>query len=111
MSLVRNKPTNQSKWIRGMLPPVKGNYLVYFLRNGENISTIYKDLKNQGVYLDRFDYDPSGYTWSKNGSASHYGSKIEVTKELYYDIVWWDEYNYFGEIRKLKIKFPKNEGT
>lgn len=108
MRLIRTISKNQSKWIRGVNPPVKGNYLVTFLRQDEEISQIYKDL-HQGAHLNRLTYDPeNNYWYNRKSIVYHKGIKIVVSSSLFYDIVWWDEYGYFNEPHKLKIKFPND---
>jgi hypothetical protein len=108
MSLVRTIPKNQSKWIRGIAPPIRGNYLIAFLRPDEDISQIYEDL-NKGSYLNRLTYSPENNYWfHKDGIVWYRDIKIQASSNITYDILWWDEYGYFNEPYKLKIKFPND---
>lgn len=108
MSLMWNIP-NKNKWIRGVTPPVQGNYLVAFLKPDEDISQLYRDLRF-GAYLNRLTYNPSNNCWfTKEGIVSYRDVKIPVNSNFHYDLLWWDEYGFFDQPRKLKIKFPKND--
>lgn len=89
MTLKWKIPTNQSKWIDDILPPNNGNYLVKYKINATEFKYArleYTCVAGNGLWQSRTNF---------------VYPKVSI-------LAWWDEYNYYGEIRKLKIKFPND---
>lgn len=93
---------NQAKWISDINPSKEGNYLIRV--KVKPISGY-----DSKYYYHRLDFRQYGnyYKWIyKDGVIAF--SSWDLANRLI-ELEWWDEYNYFGEIRNFNLKFPNEK--